>query len=165
MNSLIRSASVDDLPALLAIYNHAVLHTTAIWNETPVDLANRQSWLAQRQADGFPVLVAIVDGQVAGYASYGPWRAFEGFRQTVEHSVYVAEAFQGRGLGKALLRTLIEQAKVDQLHVLVAGIEAQNHASIALHQGLGFVISGQMPQVGRKFERWLDLTFMQLILE
>lgn len=162
----IEDATATDLPAILAIYNDAVEHTTAIWNETLVDLDNRQTWLAERNAAGFPVLVAHdAAGGVLGYASYGTWRSIEGFRHTVEHSLYVRSDQRGQGLGPLLMQALIDRAKAAGLHVMVAAIEAQNSASIRLHERLGFTISGQMSQVGRKFDRWLDLTFMQLILE
>lgn len=162
MPQLIRDALEADLPGILAIYNDAVLHSTAIWNETLVDIDNRRAWLNERTAAGFPVLVAAnAGGEVLGYASYGTWRSIEGFRHTVEHSVYVRADQHGQGL----LLALIERARAAGLHVLVAAIEAQNLASIRLHTRLGFVTSGQMPQVGRKFGRWLDLTFMQLILD
>jgi L-amino acid N-acyltransferase YncA len=166
MSYVIRDAAEADLPGILAIYNDAVENTTAIWNETLVDLANRRTWLAERNAAGFPVLVAVNPaGEVLGYASYGTWRTIEGFRHTVEHSVYVRGDQRGQGLGPALMQALIERAHAAALHVMVAAIESENAASIRLHQRLGFVTTGQMPQVGRKFDRWLDLTFMQLILE
>jgi L-amino acid N-acyltransferase YncA len=166
MNMMIRDATAADLPAILAIYNDAVLNTTAIWNETQVDLANRQAWIAERNAAGFPVLVAHDRaGEVVGYASYGTWRSIEGFRHTVEHSVYVRCDQRGQGLGPLLMQALIARAQAAGLHVLVGAIESGNSASIRLHERLGFVTTGQMPQVGRKFGRWLDLTFMQLILE
>lgn len=166
MSYEIANASEADLPGILAIYNDAVQHTTAIWNETLVDLANRRAWLAERTAAGFPVLVARdAAGEVIGYASYGTWRSIEGFRHTVEHSVYVRSDQRGQGLGPALMQALIERAREAGLHVMVAAIESENAASIRLHQRLGFITTGQMPQVGRKFGRWLDLTFMQLILE
>ncbi len=162
----IRDAIDADLPGILSIYNDAVENTTAIWNETLVDLANRRAWLADRAAAGFPVLVAVNDaGDVLGYASYGTWRTIEGFRHTVEHSVYVRGDQRGQGLGPALMQALVERARQAGLHVMVAAIESENTASIRLHERLGFVTTGQMPQVGRKFDRWLDLTFMQLILE
>ena len=161
---MIRDATEHDLPAIRAIYNDAVLNTTAIWNEQPVDLANRQAWFSARQAQQYPILVAVDNDEVTGYASFGDWRPFEGFRYSVEHSVYVRNDQRGKGLGPQLLTALIERAKACDKHVMVAAIESGNAASIALHQRLGFAITGQMPQVGRKFGRWLDLTFMQLIL-
>ncbi|MEX6501534.1 GNAT family N-acetyltransferase [Pseudomonas zhanjiangensis] len=165
MNYSIRDASTADLPGILAIYNDAVLNSTAIWNDSPVDLANRQAWFAARRQQGYPILVAVDDaGEVLGYASFGDWRPFDGFRHSVEHSVYVRADQRGLGLGPALLGALIERARDCGKHVMVAAIESGNAASIHLHQRLGFITCGQMPQVGCKFGRWLDLTLMQLTL-
>ena len=162
---LIRVALETDLPALRDIFNDAVLNTTAIWMDNVVDLANRQAWFAARAQQGYPILVAEnAAGEVVGYASFGDWRPFDGFCHTVEHSVYIRADQRGKGLGPQLLTALIERAKACDKHVMVAAIESGNAASIGLHQRLGFAITGQMPQVGRKFGRWLDLTFMQLIL-
>ena len=166
MSLLIRDALHADLPAIRDIYNDAVLNTTAIWNEHVVDLGNRQAWYAARQAQGYPILVAAdAEGTVLGYASFGDWRPFEGFRQTVEHSVYVRDGQRGLGIGPQLMTALIERAKGCGKHVMVAAIESGNAASVRLHERLGFSVTGQMPQVGSKFGRWLDLTFMQLILD
>lgn len=161
----IRDALPSDAQGLMAIYNHAVAHTTAIWNDTLVDAANRRQWMADRQAQGFPVLVAVDADRVRGYASFGPWRAFEGFRHTVEHSVYVHPDHHGQGLGQSLMQALIERARAQDIHVMVAAIEAGNSASIRLHQKLGFEQTGLMPQVGTKFGRWLDLAFLQRRLD
>ena len=162
---IIRDAAEADLPALRDIFNDAVLNTTAIWMDNVVDLANRQAWFAARAKQGYPILVAeSPTGEVVGYASFGDWRPFDGFCHTVEHSVYIRADQRGKGLGPLLLAALIERAKACDKHVMVAAIESGNAASIRLHQRLGFAITGQMPQVGRKFGRWLDLTFMQLIL-
>ncbi len=158
---ILRDAEDADLPAIRDIYNDAVANTTAIWNDNLVDLANRQDWYAARLARGFPVLVAEVDGQIAGYASYGDWRAFEGFRHTVEHSVYVHKDHRGAGLGKQLMQALVARAEAGGIHVMVACIEAQNHASIRLHEALGFRTAGTFSEVGTKFGRWLDLTCME----
>ncbi|KAA0949219.1 N-acetyltransferase [Pseudomonas sp. ANT_H14] len=164
MSMLIRDAVHGDLPAIRDIYNDAVLNTMAIWNEQLVDLSNRQAWFSARQAQFYPILVAVEDNQVLGYASFGDWRPFEGFRHTVEHSVYVRNDQRGKGLGPRLMEALIERAKTCDKHVMVAAIESGNQASICLHERQGFTITGQMPQVGTKFGRWLDLTFMQLTL-
>ncbi|WP_434558810.1 N-acetyltransferase [Pseudomonas sp. Z5-35] len=160
-----RDARTADLPAIRDIYNDAVLNTTAIWNEQAVDLGNRQAWFSARQAQGYPVLVAVdAEDNVLGYASFGDWRPFDGFRHTVEHSVYVCRDQRGNGLGPLLMSALIERARAGGKHVMVAAIESGNAASIRLHERAGFAITGQMPQVGTKFGRWLDLTFMQLVL-
>ena len=162
---VVRDAADGDLAAICDIYNHAVEHTTAIWNDVLIDVANRRAWLEQRRARGFPVLVAEVDGKVAGYASYGDWRAFDGYRHTVEHSVYVDKDCRGVGLGKILMQALIERAKAGTVHVMIAAIEAGNVASIALHEKLGFQLVGIHREVGTKFGRWLDLAAMELRLE
>jgi len=162
---IIRHACKEDCAAICEIYNHAVLHTAAIWNDATVDTDNRIAWFEARQLAGYPVLVSVENEVVTGYASFGDWRAFDGFRHTVEHSVYVHPGHQGKGIGRALMKALIAEARRIGKHVMVAGIEAQNSASIHLHETLGFVTTGQMPQVGTKFGRWLDLTFMQLQLD
>ena len=165
MTYLIRDAVTADLPGIRDIYNDAVLNTTAIWNEQPVDLANRRAWFDARQAQGYPILVALnAGGEVVGYASFGDWRPFEGFRHTVEHSVYIRADQRGNGLGPKLMEALIVRARGCGKHVMVAAIESGNAASVRLHERLGFKVTGQMPQVGVKFGRWLDLTFMQLVL-
>ncbi|WP_028695544.1 GNAT family N-acetyltransferase [Pseudomonas cremoricolorata] len=165
MTLAIREASPDDLPGILAIYNDAVHNTLAIWNEQPVDLANRQAWFEARAQQGYPILVAVDASGVLGYASFGDWRPFEGFRLTVEHSVYIRHDQRGRGLAGQLMTALIERARGCGKHVMVAAIESGNAASIRLHERMGFVVTGQMPQVGVKFGRWLDLTFMQVQLD
>lgn len=162
---IIRTATAADAQGLAEIYNHAVENTVAILNETLVDAGNRAAWVAQRQGDGFPVLVAEEDGRVIGYASYGPWRPFHGFRETVEHSVYVRDGQRGKGLGRQLMRALIDQAKSDGLHMMVAAVTAGNDASIRLHEALGFEVTARMPQVGQKFGDWLELIFLQLRLD
>ena len=164
MSLLIRDAVHGDLPAICDIYNDAVLNSTAIWNDQPVDLGNRQAWFSARLAQFYPILVAVDAEQVVGYASFGDWRPFEGFRHTVEHSVYIHPEQRGKKLGPQLLAELIKRARACDKHVMVAAIEGANAASIHVHRQLGFVTSGRMPQVGIKFGRWLDLTFMQLML-
>lgn len=166
----IREAGEADLPAILEITNAAIAGTTANWNMHPVDLPSRFAWLAQRRAAGLPVLVAVdgglkAPGPVLGYASYGPFRPFDGYRLTVEHGVYVSEAAQGRGLGTRLVNALVARAAADGMHMMVAAISADNEGSIRLHERLGFVQTGRMPRVGRKFGRWLDLVMMQRELQ
>lgn len=162
----VRDADAADIDGIVAIYNDAVVHTTAIWNDKTVDAANRAAWLAERQRAGYPVLVAIdAEGTVAGYASFGDWRAFDGYRHTVEHSVYVRQDRRGRGIGKTLMVALIERARGIRKHVMVAAIEAGNAGSIELHKKLGFEEVGLLPEVGTKFGRWLDLALLQLRID
>lgn len=162
----ILDAKEDDLPAILDIYNEAVANTTAIWNEATVDLANRRDWLRQRREQGYPVLVAQDhDGRAIGYASFGDWRAWDGYRFTVEHSIYVHKDQRGKGVANLLLPALIERANELGKHVIIAGIEGSNDVSIRLHARHGFEEVGRMREVGTKFGRWLDLVFMQLSLD
>ena len=165
MRPIIRPANEGDLPAITAIYNDAVRHTTAIWNNTEVDVDNRRAWHEARIALGYPVLVAELEGATVAYGSFGDFRAFDGYRFTVEHSVYVAEAARRRGIASALIMDLAGRAGALGKHVMVAGIAADNEASIALHARLGFVETGRMPEVGCKFGRWLDLVLMQKVLQ
>jgi phosphinothricin acetyltransferase len=162
----VRDAGEGDIQAITGIYNDAVQHSTAIWNDATIDAANRLAWLSDRQQAGYPVLVAANgDEGVLGYASFGDWRAWDGYRHTVEHSVYVRADQRGKGVGEALMRALIERARTIGKHVMVAGIEASNAGSIRLHEKLGFEHVGHLKQVGTKFGGWLDLLFLQLVLD
>lgn len=162
--TLIRPAAEADIPAILAIYNDAVINTAAIWNDDVVDLDNRLAWFAARQGQGYPVLVAVEGDTVLGYASYGDFRAFQGYRFTVENSIYVATVARGKGAGTALLGALVTHAAANGKHVMVAGIEAGNEVSIRLHERHGFVETARMPELGFKFGRYLDLVFLQKTL-
>ena len=161
----IGDASPSDLPAIAAILNDAILHTTAVWYDDPRTPAEMEAWFELKQMRGDPVLVARNDGRVLGYASYGPFRPFSGYRHTMELSVYVAAEARRSGAGRRLLAALIARARADGVHVLLGGIDADNAASIGLHAALGFQEVARMPQVGHKFGRWLTLVFMQKMLE
>ena len=161
----VRPAIEADLPAILAITNDAIRNGTALWTITPTTLRSRRDWMAERAADGFPVLVAERAHGVVGFGSYGRFRPHDGYAHTVEHSLYVDAAARGAGVGHALLRALLEAATCGGMHVMIGGIEAQNAASIALHERAGFTRSALLLQVGRKFDRWLDLLFMQKRLD
>ena len=160
----IRPAIDSDLDAILVIHNHAIRETTAIWTDVEVERADRELWLAARREAGQPVIVAEVDGTLAGYAAYGPWRDKTGFRFTVENSVYVAAGFQRRGIARQLMTELIRLAGERGIHVMIAAIEVGNTGSIALHRSLGFGTPVVVAEVGFKFGRWLDLAFLRLEL-
>lgn len=164
MGLLIRSAVRDDVPAILDIYNEAVLNTTASYDLEPVTLQSRLDWYEHKVQAGLPVLVAEQGGRVDGFATFGTFRDKAGFASTAEHSVYVRAGQRGHGTGLLLMKPLIAEARALGLHVLVGGIDAANAGSIAFHARLGFEEVAHMKQVGRKFDRWLDLVFMQLIL-
>ncbi|MBS8262436.1 N-acetyltransferase [Roseibium polysiphoniae] len=162
----LRQALPEDLPALLEIHNHAVRNLTAAWTDQQDTLEDRRRWLEERERDGLPVFVAL-DGQmqVLGYGSFGTFRARPGYRHTAEHTIYVAEGAQGKGVGSALLKRLIERARRDGFHVLVGAVDGENKGSLAFHQKHGFETSACLPQVGTKFGRWLDLYFVTLVLD
>ncbi|PSK93367.1 GNAT family N-acetyltransferase [Taibaiella chishuiensis] len=160
----IRPATEADVPGILEIYNDAILHTTAIYNYVPHSPDMRLAWLRERQEQGFPVLVADSRGAVAGYSSLGPFRAFAAYKYTAESSVYVHPEHRGKGIAKMLMPPLIEAAKAMDLHTIVAGIDASNAASIKLHEQFGFEQVAHFKQVGYKFDQWLDLLFLQLLL-
>ncbi|MEU3663713.1 N-acetyltransferase family protein [Streptomyces sp. NPDC032940] len=159
----VRPARPGDGEAVRAIRNDAIEHSTALWTETPQSPAEGAVWLAAHLERG-SAFVAEVDGEVAGFAVYGPWRQLDGYRHTVEDSVYVREGRHGLGIGSALLTGLVAAARDAGHHVVVAGIEAENTASVRLHERHGFRHVGTVPEVGTKFGRWLDLTLMRLPL-
>jgi L-amino acid N-acyltransferase len=160
MHFFINDAREEDLPAITAILNHAAAHSTATWHEYPKSDAEMAEWFAARKKE-YVVLGARDASGLVGYASYGPFRAPSGYRSSAEHSIYVREDQRGKGIGKALLAALIERAQAQGLHVLIGGIDADNELSIALHTAFGFEETGRLPEVGRKFDRWLTLVFLQ----
>ncbi len=162
---IIRDAVDADLSALRDIYNHALLHTTAIWNDDVVDVDNRRAWFQARAKQGYPILVADLDGVISGYASFGDFRVQDGFRATVENSIYVIPAAQGHGVAKVLMGALIDRARACGKHVMIAAVHDQNEGSMRLHRSLGFRDTGTLRQVGQKFGQWVDLVFLELRLD
>lgn len=159
----VRRAVPDDSQPIRAIRNHAIEHSTALWTQIPLSVAEAVAWLAPHLERG-SAFVAAEEGEVVGFAVYGPWRRSEGYRHTVEDSVYVREDRHGRGIGAALLASLIAAARTAGHHVMIADIESGNAASIRLHERFGFHHVGTAGEVGTKFGRWLDLTIMRLAL-
>jgi phosphinothricin acetyltransferase len=164
MTFIIRDAAPSDLPAILAVHNHHIANTTAIWRYQPADIEERTSWYQDRRSKGYPILVAEETDQLLGYASYGDFRAGEGYGGTVENSVYVVDSAQGRGVASALMLRLIGDAKASGKRVMVAAIGLPNDASVALHTKLGFEPRGTLAGIGWKRDRPLDLLFMQKAL-
>jgi len=163
--TLLRHADDDDLDAILAIHNDAIAHSRAIWTDAQVDRREREEWLASRREAGHPVFVADVDGVIAGYASYGPWRHKSGYRYTVEDSIYLDGRYRGQGIGGLLLGELIGHARAGGMRVMIADIESGNTASIRLHERFGFTHAGTLRHVGTKFDERLDLAILQLSLD
>lgn len=160
----LREATEADLPGLLAIYNDVIATSTAVYADAPVSLEDRRQWWSGRRAAGYPVLVALDAHGVAGFASFGDFRAWPGYRHTVEHSVHVRAGGRGRGVGTALMTALLASAAQLGKHVMIGGVDADNTASIRFHERLGFVPAARLREVGRKFDRWLDLLFLQRLL-
>jgi len=161
----IRPMKDADLPEILTIYNEIILHTTAVYDYKPHTIEMRQQWYEAKRKDHFPVFVAEENGRVSGFSSIGPFRAWAAYRYSVENSVYVAADRRGNGMGRLLLAPLIEAASVMGMHVMIASIDSSNEASLRLHRSFGFKEVAHFEQVGYKFGRWLDLKFLELILE
>ena len=164
MNIEIRPAGTGDLQAMLGIYNDAIINTTAVYDYQPRTSDAQRQWFETKQAQRLPVFVAVDDATVIGFGSFGPFRPWPAYQFTVENSLYVASAFQRKGAGTALLASLITAAQTAGYHTMVAGIDATNEASLALHRKAGFEPVAHFREVGWKFERWLDLVFMERIL-
>ena len=164
MPIVIRDAEPGDVPAMTAIYNALIETTTIEWTDDIHTDDERLAWQQRQQAAGLPVLVAIDDGVVAGWASYGPFRDNErwpGYRFTAEQSIHVDEAWWGRGVGRALIEALLARAAAAGIHVMVAGIDGDNTDSIRFHERLGFEQVGRLREIGRKHDHWLDLVLLQ----
>jgi L-amino acid N-acyltransferase YncA len=161
---LIRPANESDVPAILVIYNQIVATSTAIYNDQPVTFEDRLSWFRSRMSSRYPVIVAEVEDKIAGFASFGDFRSWPGYRFSVEHTVHIDHAHRGRGIGKQLLLALIPIARQLGKHAMVGAVDAENPISIRLHESLGFERVAHFKQIGYKFDRWLDLIFFEKIL-
>lgn len=161
----IDAAGDADLEGITAIYNDVIATSTAVFSDDPVTVEERRGWLAERQARGFPVLVAREGRSVLGFGSFGDFRPWPGYRTTVEHSVHVAAGQRRRGIGRQLVLALIDEARDLGMHVLMAGVVSTNEPSLELHRQLGFVEVGRLPEIARKFDEWLELVLLQLALE
>jgi L-amino acid N-acyltransferase YncA len=163
---VVRDATAEDLPEILAIYNDVVRTSTATFSTEEQTLEERQAWFEGCRAAGLPVLVAEDDaGAVAGFATYGPFHDWPGYRMTGEHTMHVRSDRRGRGIGHALLEAVLDRARQAGLHAIVAGVDADNEGSILLHERLGFVRAGRFPEVAVRDGKWLDVVFLVAPLE
>ncbi len=156
----IRPASSADASAIADIWNREIREGISTFNTVEKGLGGLKAMIASEAV----VLVAEVGGQAVGFATFGPFRSGPGYARTMELTIYVCEAARGQGAGRALMNALEAQAKMRGVHILVAGVGGENSAGIAFHQHLGFENVGRMPQVGRKFDRWMDLVLLQKML-
>ena len=162
-NVVIRSAVETDVPAITEIYNYEILHGTATFDIEPKTLEDRLQWFRETQR-AHAVIVAEVGGEVAGWGCLRPFHARAAYRFTAEDSVYVHQDRRGQGVGIALLERLVEIGRANGFHSIMAGMSEGNEASVRLHHRFGFADVGREREVGYKFERWLDVTWMQLIV-
>ena len=160
----IRDALRQDLPEILAIYNEVIRNSTAVYSEVEFTPARGETWFDTKAEQGFPFLVACDAGGVAGFGTFGDFRAWPCYQYSVEHSVHVRSDRRSQGIGRALVVELIGRARAANKHVMLAGIDADNTVSIGLHESLGFRQVGHFHEVGFKFGRWLDLVFLELSL-
>lgn len=161
----VRPATLDDIAAVQAIYAHHVMHGLGTFETEPPDQIEMRARHAQVTGAGFPYLVAEVDGRVLGYAYANHFRARAAYRHTVEDSIYVAPTATGRGVGKALLKDLIDRCTALGLRQMLALIgDSGNAGSIGVHRSCGFALTGVMQAVGRKADRWVDVVVMQRAL-
>lgn len=160
---IVRLATVEDAPAIVAIYNVEVANHTSTFDLIPRTLDDQRQWLTQRSG-AFSAVVALIDGEVVGFAALSPYKERAAYRTTVENSVYVSRDHPRSGIGRALMQHVVGIARESGFHSIVARIEASGTASRALHAACGFELVGIERQVGRKFNRWLDVAIMQLML-
>ena len=157
----IRDAIEADFEEITAIYNDVLTHSTAIYNDRPAGLADRIAWWRSRIEQHYPVLVAIDGEHVCGFGSFGDFRPWPGYRYTVEGTVHVASNFRGEGVGSLLLEALIIQARLAEKHSMIAGVDSENTASLRFLERSGFQPVGHLPEVGYKFDRFLNLVLLQ----
>jgi len=161
---LVRDAEDSDLPQIVEVVNALLSTTTIEWTDTPYTLEDRRAWLAKHRHAGEPVLVADVDGEVAGFACYSDFRdsqKWPGYRFVVEHTVHVRERHWHAGIGRALIDGLLLRASAAGKRVMVAAVDGENVGSIRFHERCGFVEVGRMPGIGFKLGRWLTLVLLQ----
>jgi len=159
----IREATAEDLGAIEGIYNHYVIHSACTYQETPGSLEERRTWF-DAHGPGYPIIVAEIDGKIVGYGSLSPFHSRSGYRFTVENAVYVRDEFRGRGIGGLLLGELIRRAHLLGFRAIIACVDAEQTASLRLHERHGFVRCGLFRQIGFKFGRWLDVVYLELVL-
>ena len=165
MEIKLRSYKTEDTQDILAVINYNILNSTALYDYNIRSYDQQKEILEDKIKKGFPVIVAEYDGKVVGFGMYSEFRFREAYKYTVEHSVYVDKEYHEKGIGKLLLLELIQIAKKQNLHTMIAVIDSENQSSVEFHEKYGFKTVGIIKESGFKFDRWLHSVFMQLILE
>jgi phosphinothricin acetyltransferase len=165
MSIEIKSYKPADCEAILEIINYNIEHATALYDYHPRTLAEQLAVFEDKIQKNFPIIVAYEKEQIVGFGYYSEFRFKDGYKFTVEHSVYVNKDFQGKKIGNLLLAQLIELAKKQKLHTMIAVIDSENLGSVKFHENFGFKTVGVLKETGYKFDKWLDSVFMQLFLK
>ena len=165
MQRMIRPAGSEDLDAILDIYNDAIVNTTAVYSYEKKGIDECIQWFDAKNSSSQPVIVYEEDSQVAAFATYGPFRDWPAYKHTIEHSIYVDPDYRNRGIASKMLESLLQIATDEGYKTIVAGIDESNEGSIALHEKYGFEHAGTLMKVGYKFDRWLTLSFYQVMLK
>ena len=165
MEIQVRSAAEEDVQAILEIINFEIANTTTVYDYTERTTEAQLAWFKNKKEESMPVIVAELNGAVVGYGTYGIFRPWDGYLHSIEHSMYVSNGSRGRGIGKLILSELIRLARAEGYHTMIAGLDAANRGSYEFHKKCGFVEIGVLREIGYKFDRWLNLIFMQLIFD
>ena len=161
----IRDATLKDIPSILEIINIEIENSTSVYDYKKRSLENMIDWFKKKELDNLPIVVAEKGNKILGYGTYGIFRPWDGYKFSIEHSIYLYKDFRNFGIGGRIMNELIQQAKKQGFHTMIAGVDAKNFASINFHRKFGFKEVGKFDQIGYKFGKWLDLIFMQLFLE
>ena len=161
----IRNAKKENVPSILEIVNYEIKNSTVLYDYKERAYEFQLNWFLNKSKEKMPVIVAEKEGEILGFGTFGIFRPWDAYQHSVEHSIYVHRKSRGQGIGKLLLTELINTAKKDGFHTMIAGIDASNEKSILFHKNFGFDEIGTFKEVGYKFDKWLDLTFMQLFLK
>ncbi|RNC88500.1 MAG: N-acetyltransferase [Allomuricauda sp.] len=165
MEISVRKAEKRDVTAILAIVNYEILNSTLLYDYEERTFQQQLTWFEQKEREKMPVIVAELETQVIGFGTYGIFRPWDAYQFSVEHSIYVTKEFRGKGVGKRLLTQLIELAKTNGYHTMIAGVDGSNKKSFEFHKNFGFEEIGTFKEIGFKFNKWLDLRFLQLFLK
>lgn len=165
MEIVIRQAETKDMKGILEILNYEILNSTSVYDYTERTYEKQLKWFENKLKENMPVIIAHNGKEIVGYGTFGQFRPFDGYKFTVEHSIYVKNNTRAKGIGYKLMTRLIGLAKEKGLHSMIAGIDASNEKSINFHKKFCFKETGTIKEAGFKFDKWLDLVFMQLVLK